>query len=529
MIRRPALLLMFGAVLCVASKPAAQAQTNLLEQLRRPQEQPSASPVPAPPALDTLKRPVAPGKSSAQGPQVRAVTAHGPDLLGVRLGMPMVEAEALIRRTINITRVLDTPDPSSAQASPLALRLQGRLFMTDDGKDQVALFQGREATADHVLGVWRKTNVGSDSWEKTLAALVLRHGPIATRSAMEAYWGAPSSNNALCQGGSPAEWPVWRERDKSVPLNQSSGYIQLVPALPLPNPRTLSGYEPCDALLAARYDGSARDDSRSSSVITRLFDMGVLAWLVSRPPPALSAQTPGQLMVAGPHGPDILGIRLGMTIEDAEALIRDHMQVGRVFELSPPSSAPDHMFLVPYLRALLFVSEDQDEYIALFEAPAYAPGRVIRAARGLYPTLKWDQALASLAEKYGPPDRVDNGTFPHAIWGGLTTSCDVNIVERIGTYWAHWQENGQPLPERGPEQRIIGDVNTVEPPYLWQNKREDYSSCGPTIRVDYGNSAARTRAILLTTRLFDQSFMAWLLAQPKPAAPRATPMPNVKF
>jgi hypothetical protein len=257
--------------------------------------------------------------------------------------------------------------------------------------------------------------------------------------------------------------------------------------------------------------------------------MGILAWLVSRPAPVEEIATPGQLMAAGPHGPDILGIRLGMAVEDAEAIIRDHMQVGRVFDLSPPSSAPDHMFLVPYLRGRLFATADQDEYIALFEAPAYAPGRIVRAARGLYLTSKWDQALASLTEKYGRPDQADNGTFPHAIWGGLTNSCDVNIVERIGTHWSHWQENGQALPQRGPEQRIIGDVNTVEPPYLWQNKTQDYSSCGPIIRADYGNSAARAGSTLLTTRLFDQSFMAWLLAQPKPAASQAAPLPNVKF
>ena len=284
-----------------------QAQNNLLDQLRRQQEQRPAPQAPAsPPALDTLKRPAAPGAPSKSGPQARAVTPRGPDLLGVRLGMPMGEAEALIRRAMNVNRVLDTPDPSPTQATALALRLQGRLFMTEDGQDQIAIFQGREAAADRVLGVWRKTNVGTDSYDKTLAALVLRHGPTASRPAYEGYWGA-SSSNGNCQGGSSSKWPVWRERDKSVPINQSDRYVQQVPELPLPNPLTLAGYEPCDALLVARH-GATPGESGSSEVVTRLFDMGVLAWLVSRPPPALTTPTPGERMAAGPHGPDILGI-----------------------------------------------------------------------------------------------------------------------------------------------------------------------------------------------------------------------------
>jgi hypothetical protein len=101
MIALPALGLLLAA-LWLASSPVARAQNNLLDQLRRQQEQRPAPQAPAsPPTLDTLKRPVAPGTSSRPGPQVRAMTPHGPDLLGVRLGMPMGEAEVLIRRSIS--------------------------------------------------------------------------------------------------------------------------------------------------------------------------------------------------------------------------------------------------------------------------------------------------------------------------------------------------------------------------------------------------------------------------------------------
>src|SRR5262249_17665231 len=162
------------------------------------------------------------------------------------LGMPMEEAEALVRRTMSVSRVLDTPDPAPAQGNALVLRLRARLFMTEDGKDQIPVFQGRDAATNHLLGILRKTDFLTDSVDKTPEDLVVSHGSIAPRSAEEGYWGPPSSSNAHCQGGSTSsEWPVWRERDKSVPINQSGRYIQLVPALPLPNPRTLTGYEPC--------------------------------------------------------------------------------------------------------------------------------------------------------------------------------------------------------------------------------------------------------------------------------------------
>jgi hypothetical protein len=409
--------------------------------------------------------------------------------------------------------------------------------MTEDGKDMVAIFQGREATADHVLGVWRKTNVGTDGWEKILAALVLRHGPTATRQATAGYWGGPSSSNANCSGGRTSEWPVWREGDKSVPINVAGRYVQLVPELPLPNPLYRTEYEPCDALLAAGTDGAARDAGGSFSVVSRLFDMGVMAWLVSRPVPALTTPTPGERIVNGPYGPDIVGLRLGMATAEADSLIRGHMHVGRVFEASPPANVSDDVAHVPkaYLYGRLFVAHDEGEQIALYEAPAFAAGRVVFVERSLYVSAPWEQVLASLTAKYGAPDKLLNvGSHqPAANWGGSVSSCDAdNYIVAGGNWsgvWDHWKEDGKAVPERGPEQKLLTDTIVVFPPPFWAYKRDDYSVCGPVIRADYGVSNTRSNATRVITRLFDQRFMGWLLTHPRPPVAQAAPVPNAKF
>lgn len=211
--------------------------------------------------------------------------------------------------------------------------------------------------------------------------------------------------------------------------------------------------------------------------------------------------------------------------------------VGRVFEASPPANVSDNFAHVPkaYLHGRLFVAHDEDEQIALYEAPAFAPGRVVFVERSLYVTAPWEQVLASLTAKYGPADKLLNvgGHQPAANWGGSVTNCDADFRITAGGNWSgiwnHWKEDGKAVPERGTEQKFLADTIVVFPPPSWANKKDDYSMCGPVVRADYGASNTRPNATRVVTRLFDQNFMAWLLAQPKPAVPEATPLPNAKF
>jgi hypothetical protein len=494
---------------------AAHAQGSLLDALKN-QNRPGPPGVPAPAV-----------SAAPLAPQLRAAMPRGPTLFDIRLGMPVDRAEALIAGTMRIGRRLETPELTGGDANALAPRLRGRLFMTADGSEQIAMFESRDSPG-RVVGLWHKT-MTAESWDKVLAGLVIRHGPVSTRSALVAFWGA-SSSSGVCQANENAvEWPVWRERDRAVPLDQAGPYRQPVPALPRPSSNQAE-YQRCDALLKIAFV-SAQQSGEPSSVVSQLFDMGVLAWLAALPPPKAAMVSSNQDTIAGPKGRDILGIRLGSAMNEAEALIRGHMQVGRMFEALPQSNAPDYLPLVSFLRGRIFVSEDQNDHIGIFEAPSYAPGRVIRVSRALYVTAGWDQALASLTAKYGPADEIDNNAnIRKAIWGDRVRACHASLEESRGKpIWSHWRENGRAVAERGPDQRVVGSLETIEPPYLWQTKRTDYSVCGPTIQAEYGNAAMRAQATLLTVRLFDQRFMASLISRPKPSGAPASPIPNTRF
>jgi hypothetical protein len=118
----------------------------------------------------------------------------------------------------------------------------------------------------------------------------------------------------------------------------------------------------------------------------------------------------------GPYGPDMAGIRLGMSFEEAEAIIRGTMQVGFVFEVER-DAAQGIRGLQPYNSGRIFVSPDVGEAIGIFDEPPAAQGIVLGAWRrvgGLDPNLLNDDVAALLAEKYGPPARVQESRWE---WG----------------------------------------------------------------------------------------------------------------
>jgi hypothetical protein len=108
---------------------------------------------------------------------------------------------------------------------------------------------------------------------------------------------------------------------------------------------------------------------------------------------------------------DVLGIKLGMTFEEAERLIREHMEVGRVFKADRAGQIELATGKIePYSSGRLFISKAENEAIAIFDEPPAAPGVVLGMWRRLrLPKGSIDPTAlkATLTERYGAPNAIE--------------------------------------------------------------------------------------------------------------------------
>ena len=110
-------------------------------------------------------------------------------------------------------------------------------------------------------------------------------------------------------------------------------------------------------------------------------------------------------------GLDILGVRLGMSFAEAERIVRDHMNVGRVLV----ADRKRQLGLVsgevrPYSSGRMFVSADETEIITIFDEPPAMPEtvlgiwRMMRLPRGSIDPVA---LRAQVAGRYGEPNLVE--------------------------------------------------------------------------------------------------------------------------
>ncbi|PTB04014.1 hypothetical protein C6V82_06055 [Halomonas urumqiensis] len=112
-----------------------------------------------------------------------------------------------------------------------------------------------------------------------------------------------------------------------------------------------------------------------------------------------------------PYGPDVLGIQLGMSIDEAEAIIRDHMTVGHVLvrdrKLDPRFASGE---FETFSSSRLFVADDMSELIVLYDEPPVAEGVVMGVTRQLaFPKgqVTTGLLLGELRKKYGEENWSD--------------------------------------------------------------------------------------------------------------------------
>lgn len=131
----------------------------------------------------------------------------------------------------------------------------------------------------------------------------------------------------------------------------------------------------------------------------------------------VSARDRPSLSEAGePYGPDILGIQVGMSFDEAEALIRQYMQVGQVLKgVRAFDGTLQTGRTHPAKSGKLFISQDSREFIALIDEAPLREGRVLLAWRRLYlepNAVRFEDAATALVEKYGNAD----GNILHEGW-----------------------------------------------------------------------------------------------------------------
>jgi hypothetical protein len=222
----------------------------------------------------------------------------------------------------------------------------------------------------------------------------------------------------------------------------------------------------------------------------------------------------------------MLGLRLGMTFDEAEALIRTNMKVKQVVETAPPSAAeaatPAGLF-----HGKMFVADDRpDDYfserIAIFDAPPQASGRVVAIERIVYIDAGlWDRASEQLVARYGPAAQRQSMSN-WLVWIGQG---EENCLLRQSDSHHRWRVAGST-----DESRVRG-AQLESPMAVAPNLQAAYQRCGPTIEVikGSGGSGADGRPLDgLHTRLYDAAVLARLLRNHAAQVPSADALP-MKF
>ena len=188
----------------------------------------------------------------------------------------------------------------------------------------------------------------------------------------------------------------------------------------------------------------------------------------------------------GPYGPDLLGIQLGMDFAKAEALIRGHMQVGRVLEgRRAYDKEAAQGFNKPLDSGKLFISADGNEMIALIDEPPAVKDRVLAAWRRVLikrDTVAPSEVFAGIEQRYGKPD---GGWKPSQInqWhtpaGALCTN--IYTYGKTPPLSEVWYENGQPATNLPGGQGKTPDLPTLLFQPLDPSSEAGGGNCGPFI------------------------------------------------
>lgn len=186
----------------------------------------------------------------------------------------------------------------------------------------------------------------------------------------------------------------------------------------------------------------------AKAIAARLVDgasgavLGDLVLAAAAPPPAELLEGPPSQMT----GTDVLGIRLGTAFDEADRIIREHMEVGKVLTADRATQLGGaEMGLQAYSSGRIYVSADETEMIAVFDEPPAAPNRIV----GLWRVLRLPQGSvnardlqATLINKYGDPRATEETNLAFmskgVIWAWhdpVDRGCTELVSERQPDLW----------------------------------------------------------------------------------------------
>jgi len=201
-----------------------------------------------------------------------------------------------------------------------------------------------------------------------------------------------------------------------------------------------------------------------------------------------------------PYGHDIVGIQVGMSFADAEAIIRNHMPVGRVLEgVRAFDGSIEAATIRPATSGKLFISESGREFIALLDEAPAIKGQVLVAWRRLYlepNQLQEGEAITSLTTKYGTPSMqrtVELGI--RNFWATPAgNDCGGNYTyggQRFALS-AAWSDGAQQMQMLLPDGQHVPDAvlpgSILDP---LNPGKEAYINCGPVFTAELSFDASR--------------------------------------
>lgn len=221
-------------------------------------------------------------------------------------------------------------------------------------------------------------------------------------------------------------------------------------------------------------------------------------------------------------GPDVLGIRIGMPFDEAEPLIREHMDVGQIFVADRAYQADAATGQIrPYTSARLYVAADGTEAIVLYDEPPAASGIVVGAIRQLAldkGRVTAASVFAGLRNKYGPEDHAGEFHYlPTLFWGeylidqrygGLEENC--LPAQRNTSYRDFWRtDEGEVIDPFHNTARASGGFPNLEP--LNFNPPDSTRDCTVTVVANFNPRFSQEQdsinVFLFDLRLYSELFL----------------------